>query len=140
MFEHVSTVINCLPFQALPKPFQDVLTFFAQHNVADTIHDGPNSAKLLPKANGRPSGQAVVQMRSRRDADVAQKALNHQYVGGRYIEARGRAAAQGLGGPIWGHALGEIQCHDSYGWLGTVCQLGLPCCVTICGLFWVSRG
>jgi hypothetical protein len=54
--------------------------------VADTIHDGPNSAKLLPKANGRPSGQAVVQMRSRRDADVAQKALNHQYVGGRYIE------------------------------------------------------
>jgi len=72
-----------LPFSVT---VQDVLTFFAQHNVADTIHDGPNSAKLLPKANGRPSGQAVVQMRSRRDADVAQKALNHQYVGGRYIE------------------------------------------------------
>ena len=72
-----------LPFSVT---VQDVLTFFAQHNVADTIHDGPNSAKLLPKANGRPSGQAVVQMRSRRDAEVAQKALNHQYVGGRYIE------------------------------------------------------
>ncbi|CAK9019705.1 unnamed protein product [Durusdinium trenchii] len=72
-----------LPFSVT---VQDVLTFFAQHNVADTIHDGPNSAKLLPKANGRPSGQAVVQMRSRRDAEVARKALNHQYVGGRYIE------------------------------------------------------
>ncbi|CAK8988364.1 unnamed protein product [Durusdinium trenchii] len=72
-----------LPFSVT---VQDVLTFFAQHNVADTIHDGPNSAKLLPKANGRPSGQAVVQMRSRRDAEVAQKALNHKYVGGRYIE------------------------------------------------------
>ena len=72
-----------LPFSVT---VQDVLTFFAQHNVADTIHDGPNSAKLLPKANGRRSGQAVVQMRSRRDAEVARKALNHQYVGGRYIE------------------------------------------------------
>lgn len=72
-----------LPFSVT---VQDVLTFFAQYNVADTIHEAPNSAKLLPKANGRPSGQAVVQMRSRKDAEVAQKALNHKYVGGRYIE------------------------------------------------------
>ena len=82
------TGVAALRLRGLPfsVTVQDVLTFFAQHNVADTIHDGPNSAKLLPKANGRPSGQAVVQMRSRRDAEVAQKALNHQYVGGRYIE------------------------------------------------------
>ena len=72
-----------LPFSVT---VQDVLAFFAQHDVADLIHDGPGSAHLLPKANGRPSGQAVVQMRSRKDAETAQKALNHQWVGSRYIE------------------------------------------------------
>jgi len=72
-----------LPFSVT---VQDVLAFFAQHNVADRISDVPNSAQLLPKANGRPSGQAVVQMRSRRDAEFAQKALSNQYVGQRYIE------------------------------------------------------
>ena len=82
------TGVAALRLRGLPfsVTVQDVLTFFAQHNVADTIHDGPNSAKLLPKANGRPSGQAVVQMRTRKDAEVAQKALHNQHVGGRYIE------------------------------------------------------
>ncbi|CAE7233825.1 Esrp2 [Symbiodinium sp. CCMP2592] len=72
-----------LPFSVT---VQDVLAFFAQHDVADLIHDEPGSALLLPKANGRPSGQAVVQMRSRKDAETAQKALNHKWVGNRYIE------------------------------------------------------
>eukprot|EP00438_Fugacium_kawagutii_P013480 Skav208873 [mRNA] locus=scaffold270:123770:127654:- [translate_table: standard] len=101
--ESEKTSVAALRLRGLPfsVTVQDVLTFFAQHNVADTIHDGPNSAKLLPKANGRPSGQAVVQMRSRRDADVAQKALNHQYVGGRYIEVfvYGSEGADGEGRP-----------------------------------------
>merc|ERR1719453_422556 len=48
--------------------------------------DGPQAAQLLPKANGRPSGQARVQMRSRADAETAQQALNNQWIGGRYIE------------------------------------------------------
>lgn len=60
--------------------------FFAQHDVADKISDGPQAAQLLPKANGRPSGQAVVQMRSRQEAEEAQTALTGKYVGSRYIE------------------------------------------------------
>ena len=72
-----------LPFSVT---IQDVLAFFAQYEVADLISDGPGAAHLLPKANGRPSGQAVVQMRSRKDAETAQKKLNHQWVGSRYIE------------------------------------------------------
>mmetsp|Transcript_40875 Transcript_40875/g.94897 ORF Transcript_40875/g.94897 Transcript_40875/m.94897 type:complete len:642 (-) Transcript_40875:34-1959(-) len=82
------TGVAALRLRGLPfsVTVQDVLAFFAQHDVADLIHDGPGSAHLLPKANGRPSGQAVVQMRSRRDAEIAQKALNHQWVGSRYIE------------------------------------------------------
>lgn len=72
-----------LPFS---MSVQDVLAFFAQHDVVDLIMDGPQAAQLLPKANGRPSGQARVQMRSRVDAETAQQALNNQWIGGRYIE------------------------------------------------------
>ena len=56
-----------LPFST---SVQDVLVFFAQHGVADRIADGPQAAQLLPKANGRPSGQAVVQMPTRHDAEI----------------------------------------------------------------------
>lgn len=95
-----------LPFNVT---VQDVLAFFAQHEVADRIADGPQAAQLLPKANGRPSGQAVVQMRSRYDAEIAQKALYHQFIGGRYIEVfvygdegdiQGHDASAQLGGPV----------------------------------------
>lgn len=72
-----------LPFS---MSVQDVLAFFAQYDVADRIADGPQAAQLLPKANGRPSGQARVQMRTRLDAEVVQNALHHQWIGGRYIE------------------------------------------------------
>lgn len=72
-----------LPFS---MSVQDVLAFFAQHDVADRIADGPQAAQLLPKANGRPSGQARVQMRDRYAAEVAQQALHNQWIGGRYIE------------------------------------------------------
>lgn len=72
-----------LPFSVT---VQDVLAFFAQHDVADLIADGLNAAQLLPKANGRPSGQAVVTMRSRYDAEVARVALDQKWIGGRYIE------------------------------------------------------
>jgi hypothetical protein len=65
---------------------QDVLAFFAQYDVCDRIADVPQAAQLLPKANGRPSGQARVQMRSRYDAEVVQQALHNQWIGGRYIE------------------------------------------------------
>lgn len=72
-----------LPFSV---SVQDVLAFFAQHDVADRIADGPQACELLAKANGRPSGQAVVQMKSPLDAQVAGQALHNQVVGNRYIE------------------------------------------------------
>mmetsp|Transcript_58775 Transcript_58775/g.137216 ORF Transcript_58775/g.137216 Transcript_58775/m.137216 type:complete len:826 (+) Transcript_58775:177-2654(+) len=65
---------------------QDVLAFFGHNDVADGIADGPNIVHMLQKANGRPSGQAVVQMRSRAHADQAFAALNNKKLGGRYIE------------------------------------------------------
>merc|ERR1740121_937809 len=72
-----------LPFSVT---VQDVLAFFAQHDVADRIADGPGAAQLLPKGNGRPSGQAVGQMRSRADAEFAQSRLSGQCIGQRYME------------------------------------------------------
>ncbi|CAK0801468.1 unnamed protein product, partial [Prorocentrum cordatum] len=72
-----------LPFSVT---VQDVLAFFAQHDVVDRIADGPDAAQLLTKANGRPSGQAVVQMRSRKDAEVARDSMHGQYMETRYIE------------------------------------------------------
>mmetsp|Transcript_1071 Transcript_1071/g.1945 ORF Transcript_1071/g.1945 Transcript_1071/m.1945 type:complete len:904 (+) Transcript_1071:82-2793(+) len=83
-----NTSIPSLRLRGLPfsMSVQDVFAFFAQYDVADRIVDGTNAAQLLPKANGRPSGQAVVQMRSRYDAEVAQQALHNKWIGGRYIE------------------------------------------------------
>eukprot|EP00928_Gymnodinium_smaydae_P071284 TRINITY_DN54910_c0_g1_i1.p1 TRINITY_DN54910_c0_g1~~TRINITY_DN54910_c0_g1_i1.p1 ORF type:complete len:874 (-),score=184.99 TRINITY_DN54910_c0_g1_i1:441-2900(-) len=72
-----------LPFSASE---QDVLAFFAQHEIVERITDGPNAVTLLLRSNGRPSGQAVVQMRSRADAELAQCVLRGQWMGSRYIE------------------------------------------------------
>lgn len=65
---------------------QDVLAFFAQHDVVDRISDVPKAVNILQRANGRPSGQAIVQMRDRSDAELAQRVLNGQWMGQRYIE------------------------------------------------------
>lgn len=72
-----------LPFTASE---QDVLAFFAQHDIVDRITDGPKAVNLLLRSNGRPSGQAVVQMRDRSDAELAQRVLHGQWMGSRYIE------------------------------------------------------
>jgi len=86
--EYLNSNVAAVRLRGLPfsMSVQDVLAFFAQHDVADRIADGPQAAQLLPKANGRPSGQARVQMRTRYDAEVAQQALHNQWIGGRYIE------------------------------------------------------
>jgi len=86
--EMVGTDVPMLRLRGLPfsVSVQDVLAFFAQHDVADLIEDGPNAARLLQKANGCPSGQAVVQMRSRQEADIAQHVLHKKYISDRYIE------------------------------------------------------
>lgn len=72
-----------LPFSSTE---QDVLSFFAKHDIVDTIADEAKVVKLLPKANGKPSGQAVVTMRSAEDCEQACKLLNGQWIGTRYIE------------------------------------------------------
>jgi len=72
-----------LPFTATE---QDVLAFFSQHNIVDRVADGPKALSLLLRPNGRPSGQAVVQMRDRADAELARSVLHGQWMGSRYIE------------------------------------------------------
>mmetsp|Transcript_82799 Transcript_82799/g.229913 ORF Transcript_82799/g.229913 Transcript_82799/m.229913 type:complete len:743 (+) Transcript_82799:78-2306(+) len=86
-----------LPFTASE---QDVLAFFAQHDIVDRITDGPKAVNLLLRSNGRPSGQAVVQMRDRADAELAQQVLHGQWMGSRYIEVflYGEDGAEGGGG------------------------------------------
>lgn len=72
-----------MPFGAAE---QDVLAFFAKHEVVEGIAETRNAVKMLTKPNGKPLGQAVVQMRSCADADIALQVLNGQYMGARYIE------------------------------------------------------
>jgi len=72
-----------LPYQSTE---QDVLAFFAQHDVVDRIDDRPKAVCLLTRSNGRPSGSAIVSMRDRSDAELAQRILNGQWMGNRYIE------------------------------------------------------
>jgi hypothetical protein len=72
-----------LPFSATK---QDILTFFAQHDIVDRIVSGNSAVNLLLRANGRSSGQARVQMKARSDAELAQRLLHGQWMGSRYIE------------------------------------------------------
>lgn len=72
-----------LPFTSVE---QDVLAFFAQHDIVDRIADGPKAVNILTRSNGRPSGQAIVQMREPQDAELAQGVLHGQWMGSRYIE------------------------------------------------------
>lgn len=72
-----------LPFDASE---QDILTLFSQHGIVDRVEDSSQAVQLLRKPNGRPSGQAVVQLRAREDADLAQRLLHGQWMGNRYVE------------------------------------------------------
>lgn len=72
-----------LPFTATK---QDVFAFFAKHDLVECIADGDNAVEMIPKPNGKSSGQAVVRMLSIADTHVAMQMLNGQYLGTRYIE------------------------------------------------------
>jgi len=99
-----------LPFTATE---QDVLAFFAKHDVVERVHMKHDAVKMISKANGKPSGQAVVLMLSRTDAYVAQQVLNGQYMGTRYIEVFQQTegedvASKANAGPIGpGQAMGS---------------------------------
>ena len=83
LFATPAVRLHGMPFS---MTVQDVLAFFTLHDVADRIADVHNVAQMLPKANGEPSGQAIVQMRSNVDAAIAASKLMNQWIGGRYIE------------------------------------------------------
>eukprot|EP00419_Tripos_fusus_P030592 CAMPEP_0172783770 /NCGR_PEP_ID=MMETSP1074-20121228/204601_1 /TAXON_ID=2916 /ORGANISM="Ceratium fusus, Strain PA161109" /LENGTH=1003 /DNA_ID=CAMNT_0013620769 /DNA_START=57 /DNA_END=3069 /DNA_ORIENTATION=+ len=73
-----------LPFTATE---QDVLAFFAKHDIVDRVSEEVNAVRMLPpKASGKPSGQATVRMLGRTDVAIATQVLNGQYMGARYIE------------------------------------------------------
>jgi len=65
---------------------QDVLAFFAKHDVVECIMDEPKAVWMLTKNSGKPSGQAVVRLQSVADVDVAIKTLHGMFIGNRYIE------------------------------------------------------
>ena len=65
----------------------DVLALFSFYNVADCIADGNLGYVRLQNSMNSRLGQALVTMRSRHDALVAQRALNYEYVYGCHIQA-----------------------------------------------------
>eukprot|EP00403_Amphidinium_massartii_P021247 CAMPEP_0178400922 /NCGR_PEP_ID=MMETSP0689_2-20121128/16037_1 /TAXON_ID=160604 /ORGANISM="Amphidinium massartii, Strain CS-259" /LENGTH=842 /DNA_ID=CAMNT_0020021729 /DNA_START=197 /DNA_END=2725 /DNA_ORIENTATION=- len=65
---------------------QDVLAFFAKYEVVEHIADQTRAVQMITKANGKPSGQALVHMRNGRSADIALEVLNGKHIGDRYIE------------------------------------------------------
>jgi len=79
----VAVRLRGLPFASKE---QDVLAFFAKHDAVERVSEGPGAVQILNRPNGKPTGQALVQMSSREDADFARMVLNGQYMGTRYIE------------------------------------------------------
>lgn len=81
-------LVPALRLRGLPFDAQvpDITTFFAEHDVHGCMKDGAETIKLLPKPNKRPSGQAVVLMKSRGHADEAKNKLHGKWMGHRYIE------------------------------------------------------
>lgn len=72
-----------LPFDATT---QDVCSFFAQHGVVDRVADGVGAIQIVSKSNGKPSGNALVQLRKAQDVVIVQRALHLSNLGTRYIE------------------------------------------------------
>jgi len=73
-----------LPFTSTE---QDVLAFFAKHDIVDRVSEEPNTVRMLPpKASGKPSGQATIRMLDKADVAIAIQVLNGQNMGSRYIE------------------------------------------------------
>lgn len=72
-----------LPFTATE---QDVLAFFAKHDVVQHVAEVEKAVKMITKASGKPSGQAIVHMVSKEAAATVQEVLDGQWISSRYIE------------------------------------------------------
>lgn len=79
----VALRLRGLPYTAKE---QDVFAFFAKHDVVEFIAECPQAVRMVTKTNGKPLGQAIVQMNSFADAEVATELLNGKYMDSRYIE------------------------------------------------------
>lgn len=80
--------VHVLRLRGLPLTAgeQDVLELFSFHNVMKGIAQGEGAVSMVLDIHGKLSGQAVVKMRDRWEADAARKALNSQWMGDHYIE------------------------------------------------------
>lgn len=85
-----------LPFDTTSN---DVLAFFAQHGVADRIADGINAVQIMSKSTGKPSGNAIVQLRNADDVGIVHKTLHKEIMGSRYIEVLAHPPAATGSGP-----------------------------------------
>jgi hypothetical protein len=81
--QNVALRLRGLPYQCTE---QDIYAFFAKHEMVEHIADVPKAVKLIQKANGKASGQAIVEMASKEAADLARIHINGQWMGTRYVE------------------------------------------------------
>jgi RNA recognition motif-containing protein len=72
-----------LPFDTTK---QEVCSLFSHKGISDRISDDSNSIQILTKNNGKPSGNALVQLRKVEDIAVVQKVLHLTTFGTRYVE------------------------------------------------------
>jgi len=79
----VTVRLRGLPFSATE---QDVITWMAQHNVADRLANVANAVTMTKRANGKPSGCAILYLRCREDADVVSLSLHEKAMCHRYVE------------------------------------------------------
>jgi len=76
---NVAGCISAIRLRGLPCDFseQDVLAFLSQHDMVERVADVEKAVRLTG-----PLGQATVLVRDRLDADVVQRALHGQWLGG----------------------------------------------------------
>jgi RNA recognition motif-containing protein len=79
---------------------QDIFAFFAKHDVVEMIAEVNKAVKMIMKPNGKASGQAIVVMKSKQEADITQAALHGQWMGSRYIEVFPNNDLAGLDGEM----------------------------------------
>jgi len=101
-----SVRLRGLPFTATE---QDVLAFFAKHDLVECVADVPNAVTMVTKSSGKPSGQAVVQITNYSDVGLVQQTMHGQYMGSRYVEVFSQPEnEQSTSAPLRAHGGGGL--------------------------------
>lgn len=79
-----------LPFDTTK---QEICSLFSHKGISDRISEDSNSIQILTKNNGKPSGNALVQLRKVEDISVVQKVLHLTTFGTRYVEVLSHSPA-----------------------------------------------